>query len=235
MKSNLHLILIASALVSACGTVEKKNEATTPKSLQVVVEVSDITKSTDTYAILTETHVEKTYYGMGQNGGGKFYGLHIMTNSLKQDPITGDIPVLEQLPIKGNAYQQANRTRKNKQLAAEFETHKDAFITSVANKLIVPKSHDFSDLKNALELARKILENPMYRNYVKKLLIISDMENDLPPNQGIDPMEPVHFASDVKVFLVRPSDRVKLAELIPGSDYSVYTTIDDAINGMFHK
>lgn len=235
MKSNLLLILIATALVSACGNVEKKNEATTPNPLQVVIEVSDITKSTDTYAILTETHVEKTYYGMGQNGGGKYYGLHIMTNSSKQEPITGDVPVLELLPIKGNAYQQANRNKRNKQLATEFENGKDAFITSVSGKLILPKTHNFSDLKNALELARKILENPMYSTYAKKLLIISDMENDLPPKQGIDPMEPVHFAGDVKVFLVRPSDQVNLSELIPGADISVYATIDDAINGMFHK
>lgn len=235
MKSNLLLIVIACALVTACGNVETNHNATAPKPLQVMVKVYDITKSTDAYAILNEAHIEKIYEGMGQNGGGKFYGLHIMSNSSKQEPITGAVPVLEQLPMQGNTYQQANRTRKNKQLAAEFEAQKDVFIKSVVNKLILPKSQDFSDLKNALELARKILENPTYRNYAKKLLILSDMENDLPSRQGIDPMEPVHFASDVQIFLVRPSDRVNLSELLPGADFSVYTTIDDAINGMFHK
>ena len=234
MKTNLFLIVFATALVSACGNRENKDVTTVPKPLQVVVWVYDITKSTDTYAILTEAHVEKSYYGMGQDGGGKFYGLHIMSNSSKQEPITGEVPALEQLSMKGNAYQQANRTRKNEQLAAEFETHKDEFMTSVSQNLTLPKSHIFSDLKNTLELARKILENPMYNNYTKKLLIISDMENDIPPKQGIDPMEPVHFAGDVKVFIVRPSDRVNLSDLIPGADYSVYATIDDAVNGMFH-
>lgn len=234
MKNNLFFIVIVSALVIACGNVENKDVTTVPKPLQVVVWVYDITKSTDTYAILTEAHVEKSYYGMGQDGGGKFYGLHIMSNSSKQEPITGEVPALEQLPMKGNAYQQANRTKMNKQFVAEFETHKDEFITSVSQNLIVPKTHVFSDLKNTLELARKILGNPTYCNYAKKLLIISDMENDIPPKQGIDPMEPVHFSSDVKVFLVRPSDRVNLAGLIPGADHSVYATIDDAVNGMFH-
>lgn len=235
MKTNLLLIVIAATLVSACGKMENKNEATVPKPLQVVIEVYDITKSTDTYSILSEAHIKKTYYLMGQNGGGKFYGLHIMTNSSKQELLTGEVPVFEQLSMKGNVYQQANLIRKNNQLAAEFEKREDEFISSVSQKLVVPKSHDFSDLKNALELARKVLESPIYSNYTKKLLIISDMENDLPPKHGIDPMEPVHFASDVKVFLVRPSDRVNLAGLISGAEYSFYATIDDAINGMFHK
>lgn len=234
MKTNLFLIVFATVLVSACGNVENKNVTTAPKPLQAVVAVYDITKSTDTYAILTEAHLERTYYGIGKNGGGKFYGLHLMTNSSKQEPITGEVPALEQLPMMGNAYQQANRTRKNEQLAAEFETHKDEFMTPMSHYLIVPKSHVFSDLKNVLELARKILENPMYSTYEKKLLVISDMENDFPPKQGVDPMEPVHFAGDVKVFIVRPSDRVNLSGLIPGADYSVYATIDDAVNGMFH-
>ncbi|GEM_PF-4759142 len=235
MKTNVIFIVIVSALVIACGNVENKSVTTAPKPLQAVVAVYDITKSTDTYAILTEAHLERTYYGMGKNGGGKFYGLHIMANSSKQEPITGEVPALEQLPMMGNAYQQANRTRKNEQLAAEFETHKDEFMTPMSQYLIVPKSHVFSDLKNALELARKILENPMYSTYTKKLLVISDMENDFPPKQGVDPMEPVHFTSDVKIYLVRPSDRVSLAGLIPGAEYSVYATIDDAVIGMFHN
>jgi hypothetical protein len=235
MKSKMLIAVIPCVLIIACGYSEKKNALSTQSPLNVVVSVYDITISTDAYAILTNTHIEQLYYGIGQNGGGKFYGLHIKTNSSKQDPIAGNISVLEQLPITGNAYQKANRNKKNKQLEAEFENGKDSFITSVSRKLIVPKIHKFSNVKNALELARKILENPMYSNYAKKLLVISDLENDLPPKQGIEEMEPVHFASDVKVFLVRPSDRVNLSELIPGSDYSIYTTIDDAINGMFHK
>jgi len=235
MKPNLLFALMITTLLCACGNVEKNNQMIVPTQPQLVVVIYDITKSTDAYAILAIAHIEKIYNDIGQNGGGKLYGLHIMTNSSKQDPVSAEVPVLEQLPMKGNAYQQANRVKKNKQLAAEFISHKDEFIKAVAGKLIVPKSHDFSDLKNALELARKILENPMYDNYAKKLLIISDMENDLPPKQGIDKMEPVHFAETVKTFLVRPSDKVNLAVLIPGADYSVYTTIDDAINGMFHK
>lgn len=203
--------------------------------LFITVLIYDISKSTDTYAMLSSAHIEQVYYGIGQNGGGRFYGLHIKSNSLKQDPVTADIPFLQQLPLKGNAYQQANRERKNKQLAAEFETGKSSFVQTISDKLIKPKNEDFSDIKNALEMARKIMENPMFLTYGKNLVIISDMENDFAPKNGIDKMQPVHLGKDVNVFLVRPSDRVNIQEIIPNANNSVYVNIQDALISMFHQ
>jgi hypothetical protein len=204
----------------------------TPKP-QLTVLVYDISKSTDAYAMLTNNHIENIYYGIGQNAGGKFYGLHIQTNSTKQDPVTADVLAFQQIAIKGNAYQQANRERKNKQLSVAFENGKDNFVTTVADKLMLPKNHNYSDVKNTLEMARKIMENPMYNSYAKNLIIISDMENDFPPKHGIDKMQPVHFSSDVKVLIVRPSDKISLNEMLPNANYTVFVSIDDALNSLF--
>lgn len=229
------LILIATTMLIACNKNGNENAATvTPKS-QLTVLVYDISKSTDAYAMLTNAHIEKIYNGTGENGGGKIYGLQIQTNSSKQDPVSADVPALQQIAIKGNAYQQANRERKNKQLAAAFENSKDTFVTTVADKLVLPKNHNFSDIKNALEMVRKIMENPMYDNYAKSLIIISDMENDFPPKHGIDKMQPVPFSNEVQVFIVRPSDKANISEMIPGVSYTIYVSIDDALNSLFNQ
>lgn len=205
----------------------------TEKTKIVVVAIYDLSKSTDSYIMLNSKHLENIYYGMGQNGGGKFYGLHIQTNSAEQNPVMAEVAPLNLLPLKGNAYQKANIENRNKKLAAEFETGKGAFITNISKQLILPKKHDFSDVKNALELARKIMENPFYVNYDKKLIIISDMEHDLPPTQGLDRMSSVIFENDVTVFLVRPSDKVKISQILIGK-YSVYVTIEDAVQSLFN-
>jgi len=234
MKRKLLLTIISSLLVIACGTNGGQTKAPAPMQRQLVVCVYDISKSDDAYAILTNTHLEKTYDGMGQNGGGKFYGLHVQSNSLRQDPMVGDIAPVEQLVLRGNSYQRANRQRKNEKMMATFEDGKDAFVKTVSEKLILPKDHDFSDVKDALEMARQITENPNYDSYIKSIIIISDLENDMPPKQGIDKMQPILFKKDVNILLVRPSAKINLSEVMPGSKWIVYTTIDDAINAVFH-
>jgi hypothetical protein len=59
------------------------------------------------------------------------------------------------------------------------------------------------------------------------------MENDFPPKHGIDKMQPVHFSSDVKVLIVRPSDKISLNEMLPNANYTVFVSIDDALNSLF--
>ena len=226
-------ILIATTMLIACNKSGSENTLREITKLQLTILVYDISKSTDAYAMLTNNHIENLYYGIGQNGGGKFYGLHIQTNSSKQDPVTTDVPALQQIAIKGNAYQQANRKRKNKQLSAAFENSKDTLVATAADMLMLPKNHNFSDIKNALEMARKIMENSEYDNYAKSLIIISDMENDFAPKQGIDKMKPVHFEGDIKVFIVRPSDKVKIEEIITGVSYTTFVSIDDALISLY--
>jgi len=227
------LSLISIILITLPGCSEFESSPNTEiKRLQAKVMIYDVSISTDSYAILTNNHIEKIYSAMGRNGGGIFYGLHVQSNSLKQDPVIANVPALQQVEIKGNAYQQANRERKNKQLALEFENGKKEFCKTVSDNIVLPKNHNFSDIKNALEIACKILKNRTFDRYEKSLIIISDMENDFPPSHGIDKMSPVYFDNDVNVIIVRPSDKVKIEEMIPGVNYTIYVTIDDALNSL---
>lgn len=228
------LTLTFSFILISCKNNQQQPSNTNNIGPNLTVLVYDISVSTDKYAVLEATHLNSLYHNMGFSGGGKVYGILIQTNSQKQDPITQDVPILDTLPLKGNAYQQQNRRNKNKELLAQFENSATAFAKVAGEKMLLPKDEKFSDVQHALELAKNTLENPQYSNYVKQLIIISDMENDFPPKDGIDRMQPVQFRSDVNIAIVRPSGKVNLLESLGGAKYTVYTTIDDAINGLFH-
>ncbi len=235
MKATI-LTLIFLPLLMACGKTINEGESSLPAQMQLVVVIYDISTSTDEYAMLTGNHLGILHDEIGKNGGGKFYGLHIKTSSTRQDPIFSDIRPLQFMPLKGNAYQQANRERHNKELEVEFDKSKKEFVNMVSGKLILPKDHRYSDIENALPLARGIFENSMYTNYRKRLIIISDMENNHPSKPGrIDAMDPVQFSNDVNLAIVRPSDNVNIDEMMTGVTYTTFVSIDDALNSLFTK
>lgn len=232
MKKYL-LLLSFSFLLFSCGKNERKGveKAVVPC---VTVMVYDISFSTDAFAILQQDYFKPIYYGTGYNGGGKFYGLFIKANSRKQDPFSFSIPSLDTMPVQGNAYQQQNRRNKNAEIVGKFEQGEGAFTNAAASKMIVAKNEGYSDIQSALELAKVILSNPMYSGWHKNLLIISDMQHNVPGGSYIDPMKAVKFDGDVKIAVVRASAEVNVAQLLGGSNYAPYSTIPDAINSMFN-
>ncbi len=231
--SKIGLLVLFAILNSGClGNSENtKNKIMVEENL--VILIYDISKSNDSYANLNTGNIEKLYITIGSNGGGVFYGIHVKSNSNMQDPVMYQVPFLKQLDVKGNPYQQANRKHKNRQLELIFDSCMQNFRTVLSEKFVLPKIHNFSDIKNALEIARNITEYAIYSNHKKSIIIISDLENDLSPVNGIDKMKPVNFINAVNLLLVRPSGRINIPQIIPNVKYSVFTTIDDAISSLY--
>ena len=169
---------------------------------------------------------------MGNEGGGKLYGLHIKTNSTKQEPYSISINSLDTLPLKGNRIQVGHIKQKNKLLFEAFETGRNSFITNSSNALIKNKIEKFSDVQNALLLVKQIVNMPEYATWKKNILIVSDMENDLPPVDGLDILNPVDFGAKVNVGVVRPSNRVQLNKIFPKLTITNYSTIEDGIKSL---
>ncbi len=232
MKINLFCLTLILFLLS-CGKKNPSQKNTTPLIQNIAVVVYDISISTDAFAMLQASDIYLMYHKMGVNNGGKFYGLFIKTNSKMQDPYMQVVPALQLIEIKGNAYQQQNRINRNKEIAVQYEKGAVDFVKTASAKMMLPKTEDFSDIQHALELANSILSMPEYANWNKQLLIISDMENDFPPINGIDKMQPVKFKPDVKIAVVRQSSNVNVSEMIGGSEYTPYPTIPDAINSFY--
>lgn len=229
MDKLLLLVLLAFMLTS-CGKNQKQETSPVLVIQEILVVVYDVSLSTDAYAMLQPEHFTLIYHDMGYSGGGRYYGLFIKSNSQRQDPFMMDVPVLDTLPIRGNSYQQQNRLNKNREIISQFESGTDAFVKAISEKMLLPKKAEFSDVQNALELANGILSMPEYKTWNKRLLIISDCENDLPPVDGIDKMTPVKFEADVKIAVVRQSGKVNVTEILSGANYTPFTTIPDAIN-----
>lgn len=234
MKSNstimkLHAVLTLIILVGVASCTSKSSEKALPKKKQLFVLVYDISKSNESYAILNKGHIESIYTYMGHNGGGKMYGLHIQSNSDRQEPVNYTISALDTIVVKGNRVQASNIRKKNRKLTESFETGREIFVGNASGALLKEKTEKFSDIQNALLLTRQIVCMPEYASWEKSILIISDMVNDFPPRDGVDRLNPVEFGVQAKIGIVRPSSSINIEEIFPKLTAANFTTIEDGI------
>jgi hypothetical protein len=232
---SIYIILAAIVLVlSSCSLDDEKSQINSIniKSKTVLVIVRDRSKSIKKYWDLDTTHLIKIYNKLGAESEGKIYGLFIQTNSTFQEPLTAIVPELDTLILQGSTIQRANRMRINVEYVKSFNKARNEFIT-ITRKLICSNDEDWSDVENALILSKQIIEMPNFESWNKTLLILSDMENNLGPNEGLDKMNPIIFKDDVAIAVIRPSDKINLEKVLPGA--VKYVTIDDAIESLFNK
>lgn len=225
-------IFFINLLIGLYSCHSKPAEKTLPKKPKLFVLVYDISKSNESYAILSKSHLESIYTYVGYNGGGKMYGLHIQSNSDKQEPIYYTINALDTLTVRGNKVQAYNIKKKNRKLISAFESGREGYINSTTSVLLKEKNERFSDIQNALIMVKQIVSMHEYATWDISILIVSDMINDFPPYDGIDPLNPVDFGTKVNVGIVRPSSRVNLGIIFPKLTYTNYATIEDGIRSL---
>lgn len=237
MKSNTTSMILKAAFFAilfsglySCQSKSVKNIL--PANKQLFILIYDISKSNENYAILNKAHFEAVYSYMGYNGGGKMYGLLIQSNSDKQEPVYFFINALDTIPVRGNRVQASNIRKKNRKLSEVFESGREGFVSNASSAMLKDKNEKFSDVQNALLLAKQIVNMPEYASWNKSILIVSDMVNDFSPREGFDQINPVDFDIDVKVGIVRPSNKVILGEIFPKLTVTNYVTIEDGIRSL---
>jgi hypothetical protein len=217
-----------------CSGSSGSGSTTISTPAQLVILVYDISISFDHLAHLDSSHLKSIFHNTSLQGGGRVYSLFIKERSDQQEPLGFDIPKLHLLARSGNAYQQTNRQKYNNRVLSVLSTSEEVFSEQLSQSLLVPRAAKWSDVENSLLLTATILSNSIYADHQKKVLILSDLIQDLPPIHGIDKMEAVPFGKDVAVYLVRPSGKVNVAEIISGPAPQVFATVEDAINNMFN-
>ena len=228
---------ISTIIVSIClffVSCEAPKTVKIVKTQQLMVLVYDISMSNDSYALLNKSDLSSVYSYIGANGGGKLYGLHILSNSTKQEPFVTNIRSLDTLELKGNKIQLGKIKKRNDKLNQAFEIGRAQFIQTAATALIKTKSEKFSDIENAMLLAKQIVEMPQYANWERSILLVSDMLNDFPPKNGLDSMKPLKLSEKVKFGVVRASPKVELPNLIPGVTITNYSTIEDGVKAILN-
>lgn len=224
--------LLAFILTGIFGCNQQTNVQPINKTKQLFVVIYDISKSNDSYAFLKPENFSNIYTYMGNNGGGKLYGLLVTAKSNSQEPFSATISSLDTLKYKGNRIQIGHIKQNNYLLVNKFESGRSEFIERSAGALLKEKKEQFSDVQNALLLAKQIVNMPEYASWNKKILIISDMENDLPPTEGLDPLVPIEFGVNVTIGIVRPSNRIQISKIFPKLTATNYSTIEDGIKSL---
>jgi hypothetical protein len=227
------ITLILGIILFSCNNSNNILETNKNKIIQTLCVLNyDITLSNDEYAYLKENHLKQLYHQIGINGGGKFYGLHIKADSETQDPVEAQIQLLELLPEEGNAFQQENIKQLNEEKRSEFKRSEKEFLINIKDKFLLPKTEEATDVENALLLSKNILSNPEYKDWKKVLIIISDLLNEQPGVAGHEIKNPIQLPNDVIIAIVRPSKNIIIKTIFNHNDFTVFSSIDDAINSI---
>lgn len=228
---NLTYFLASFFLLSliACGNNSKTSPVQEPKFKSLIIFLYDISLTTDEYLALNEKHLTETYEHIASHGGGQFYALHIKTNSEKQDPIMMSIEPLDTLLIRGDFITQDKIRKHNAKLLQAHNYNKMGFLQSLKVNLLIEKNEKFTDLGNALKMAKMISEQNMYQGYEKNVVLISDCINDVKGGKNYyDPLSPFSFANDVLVSTIRPNTSlVNVRELFPTNSLNIHSSIDE--------
>lgn len=195
---------------------------------RIVVIGYDISASTKGYYTITKTHLDSLYDRIARQGGGEVYVVLIQSNSTLQNPFQATVvhyPTLTS--VQGIPPRREKIRRANAQLMNKYHTKRD----QVINQMLVltqQKPHEaFTDIDGALALIQTIIREKRYQIYAKRVLLITDGDQEL-PQQGHLPIQSVTLDAD-QVHLVRPKTQNLRNAIGETPPIHIHATLDDAI------
>jgi hypothetical protein len=200
----------------------------TKKTSKLVVLLYDITRSDGNYAIMNEMNLVSLFNSICHSGGGDFYGYLIKSNSNEQDPVHYKVPAFDTLQLSGNRYQINNQRMMNKKIIEAKQKELSVFISSVSSRLLVRKNEPYTDIYHAMNLALTNLSQEKYSSYLKTLVIVSDLIQDLPGVKEPEFESSYKVPDGVRILVVRPSPGIDLKKVFPSGKVEKYVSIEDA-------
>ena len=226
----ISVVVVLTTLVVGCIDTSSNNNVVQKKK-QLVVLLYDISGSTDHHSFLMEQDLTTLFKKVSDIGGGSLSGYHIKKNSLQQDPYRVAIDALDTLSYKDNLFLDDEIQNSNRKTITTFDQHFKEMVDDALAKFVKPKNESYTDVENALKLAKVDFEQPSFSKYAKTLIIISDLIEDLPSKRAESKNTfTVEYENDIKIILVRPS--LSHVECIKGQQPIIVNTMADAINNL---
>lgn len=226
MKTTYTALILAIFSIVACEKNPTELERKREEGLIIIV--NDISKSTDQFLHFSEAHIYDILNGLGDKGGGKVYALLIKSNSNNQEALRVTVPDKNIIKNAGaNRIMKAKIQKRNEEVILDFENEILKSSEMLCENLIRAKSENFTDIDGALQLVNLILDQ--YDKGNARVLILSDMINDLPGGKRIDPITVGINNSNAELLFVRPGNMVDLDTLFPSNNIRRFSSIDDAI------
>ncbi|WP_461041844.1 hypothetical protein [Spirosoma harenae] len=194
----------------------------------IVVVGYDISASTKGYYAITAAHLDSLYDRMARRGGGEVYVVMIQSNSAIQKPLQASVaPYPTLMPVTGIPPRREKIRRANEQLMAEHRAQRDRFIHQLM-VMTQQSSHEaYTDIDGALALMQTIASEKRYQTYARRVLLITDGDQEL-PRQGHVPIRTVTLDAN-QVHLVRPKTQNLRNAISKSQPVHIHATLDDAI------
>lgn len=138
-------------------------------------------------------------------------GFKIQADSYLQTPYVSPLlrPFVQ--PLSGNIYQRQQTETQNETLRSMYHDSCKSAVRALSDYLNLPRDEKYTDITGALFLSAQMANQPNFKDYEIRLIIFSDMIQDLPKPHQVNPIE---FPVNTRIFIVGKSQGVDVESLI---------------------
>lgn len=200
-------LLVCSGCQNAEPIPTKPVVAAIPPATGITM-VYDLTRS-NTYLQPDDSTVVELLYDYAFHGV-YLTGLHILSDSQKQQPWLSPYIGVDTLPLPNNFILAAKQLKRNQEAIRQAREKCAAVARQVGTQLFLPQEQDYSDVTGALRLAAKAAHGYAEKGIRPVVIIISDLIQDLEPGIDPEPIPAIDFPPDTEIILIGADPSVSL-------------------------
>lgn len=149
-----------------------------------------------------------------RSGSTQLAGICIDERGEKQTPfLSAEMGhIIQSLDV--DIYEEAAARNFNKKSLAKYQVSCRNAADSFARHIILPRNAPYSNVNGALGLSLKLGTLPNYQNYLIRLIILSDLLQDMPNGA---PIGSFVFPPNTVVYVIGSSDELELKRIFPAN------------------
>lgn len=196
----------------SAGTIAPATAPESTGTATFLILVNDISQSND-YLEIKPAHVQALIGKYGKQGGVQMTGILIQSNSTRQQTVCTDFIRLDTMEVSGTWLIAKQTSKKNEAIKVAYTNQLRTASELITAKILLPRDHQYSDVKGALRLAKIAAEHPDYQNANIRVVILSDLLHDVP---GQKPhLEPMVFPPNVEIILIGNAPGIDCQKIFP--------------------
>jgi hypothetical protein len=138
-------------------------------------------------------------------------GVRTLANSYLQTPYVSQLLKPSLQLVDGTIYERQETETLNERLRSIYRDSCQSVVRDLSEYLNLPRDEKHTDITGALFLAAQMANQPNFKDYEIRLIILSDMIQDLPRPRKVEPIE---FPVNTRIFIVGKSPGVDIESLI---------------------
>ncbi len=140
--------------------------------------------------------------------------LRVQSDSWKQTPYISRNICAGLEPVNGDIYERAAAEARNAERLASFYKQVEEAVDKLSAYLLRERNQQQTDINGAVRLAQQLIQQPNFKDWQVRLVIISDLKQDLANREKLQPFS---FADKVEIFVIGKAANADVIQLFPSN------------------